>query len=193
MHLVIASRSDPLLPLSRLRAQGQMTELRADDLRFSTQEATTFLNQVMGLALSEDDVLALETRTEGWIAGLQLAGPLFQFVRGPLFALALYPFYDILFGKKKGWLYLWGVFVILVGFNSIVPGPGSIEGMVFTTLPMWFHLIGIPELVIQALLLSGILYAWINKPDTRVDFRSQNLLQIDLHPGEIDATKIKLI
>ena len=73
VHLVIASRSDPLLSLSRLRAQGQMTELRADDLRFSTQEATTFLNQVMGLALSEDDVLALETRTEGWIAGLQLA------------------------------------------------------------------------------------------------------------------------
>jgi LuxR family maltose regulon positive regulatory protein len=73
MHLVITSRSDPLLQIPRLRAQGQITELRAENLRFTTQEATRFLNQVMGLALSEEDVLSLETRTEGWIAGLHLA------------------------------------------------------------------------------------------------------------------------
>jgi LuxR family maltose regulon positive regulatory protein len=73
MHLVITSRSDPLLQIPRLRAQGQITELRAENLRFTTQEATSFLNQVMGLALSEEDVLSLETRTEGWIAGLHLA------------------------------------------------------------------------------------------------------------------------
>jgi LuxR family maltose regulon positive regulatory protein len=73
MHLVIASRSDPLIQTPRLRAHGQMTELRAEDLRFSAQEATLFLNQVMGLSLSEADVSALESRTEGWIAGLQLA------------------------------------------------------------------------------------------------------------------------
>jgi LuxR family maltose regulon positive regulatory protein len=73
MHLVITSRSDPLLQIPRLRAKGQMTELRAENLRFTTQEATRFLNQVMGLALSRDDVLSLETRTEGWITGLHLA------------------------------------------------------------------------------------------------------------------------
>jgi len=73
MHLVIATRSDPFLPLSRLRARGQMVEIRADDLRFSLQETTTFLNRVMGLTLSGDQVATLETRTEGWIAGLQLA------------------------------------------------------------------------------------------------------------------------
>jgi LuxR family maltose regulon positive regulatory protein len=73
MHLVITSRSDPLLQIPRLRAQGQVTELRAENLRFTTQEAARFLNQVMGLALSEDDVLSLETRTEGWITGLHLA------------------------------------------------------------------------------------------------------------------------
>ncbi len=73
MHLVIATRSDPFLPLSRLRARGQISDIRADDLRFSPQETTTFLNQVMGLALSGDQVATLETRTEGWIAGLQLA------------------------------------------------------------------------------------------------------------------------
>ncbi len=73
MHLVIATREDPQLPLARLRARGQMTELRATDLRFTAGEAATFLNQVMGLDLAAADVTALETRTEGWIAGLQLA------------------------------------------------------------------------------------------------------------------------
>ena len=73
MHLVIATREDPAFPLTRLRAQAQLTELRAADLRFSPSEAAEFLNRVMGLELSGEDIAALETRTEGWIAGLQLA------------------------------------------------------------------------------------------------------------------------
>jgi LuxR family maltose regulon positive regulatory protein len=73
MHLVIATREDPPLPLARLRARGQLTELRAMDLRFMPSEAAQFLNQVMGLNLSAGDVDAMEARTEGWIAGLQLA------------------------------------------------------------------------------------------------------------------------
>ncbi|MFN2219829.1 MAG: LuxR C-terminal-related transcriptional regulator [Anaerolineae bacterium] len=73
MHLAIATREDPLLPLARLRARGQLTELRATDLRFTPSEAAQFLNQAMGLDLSAGDIAALEARTEGWIAGLQLA------------------------------------------------------------------------------------------------------------------------
>lgn len=73
MHLVIISREDPQLPLARLRVRDQLTELRAADLRFTATEAVEFLNQVMGLNLSPADALALEGRTEGWIAGLQLA------------------------------------------------------------------------------------------------------------------------
>jgi LuxR family maltose regulon positive regulatory protein len=73
MHLTIATREDPHLPLARLRARNQVTELRAADLRFTPAEAAEFLNQVMGLHLSAEDIAALETRTEGWIAGLQLA------------------------------------------------------------------------------------------------------------------------
>ena len=73
MHLVIATREDPQLPLARLRARGHLTELRAADLRFTPSEAAEFLNQVMGLSLSAEDIAALEDRTEGWIAGLQLA------------------------------------------------------------------------------------------------------------------------
>ncbi len=73
MHLVITTREDPPLPIPRLRARDRLTELRAADLRFTPAEAAEFLNQVMGLDLSVDAVAALETRTEGWIAGLQLA------------------------------------------------------------------------------------------------------------------------
>jgi len=73
LHLVIASRSDPLLPLARLRTRGELTELRAADLRFTAEEAAAFLNRAMGVSLSAADVTALEKRTEGWIAGLQLA------------------------------------------------------------------------------------------------------------------------
>src|SRR5205807_1181506 len=73
MHLVIATREDPLLPLARLRARGELTELRAADLRFTPSEAAEFLNHVMGLDLSAEDIAALEDRTEGWVAGLQLA------------------------------------------------------------------------------------------------------------------------
>jgi LuxR family maltose regulon positive regulatory protein len=73
MHLVIATREDPDLPVARLRARGQLIELRVKDLRFTTSEAAGFLSQTMGLRLSTEDIAALETRTEGWIAGLQLA------------------------------------------------------------------------------------------------------------------------
>jgi LuxR family maltose regulon positive regulatory protein len=73
MHLVITTREDPHLPLARLRARGQLTELRAADLRFTPTEAAQFLNQVMGLNLSVEDTATLESRAEGWIAGLQLA------------------------------------------------------------------------------------------------------------------------
>jgi len=73
LRLVIATREDPPLPLARLRVRGQLTELRAADLRFTPLEAADFLNEAMGLNLSARDIAALETRTEGWIAGLQLA------------------------------------------------------------------------------------------------------------------------
>jgi LuxR family maltose regulon positive regulatory protein len=72
MHLVIATREDPPLPLSRWRARGQMTEIRQADLRLSVEETSDFLRRVMRLDLSSDDIAALHMRTEGWIAGLQL-------------------------------------------------------------------------------------------------------------------------
>jgi LuxR family transcriptional regulator, maltose regulon positive regulatory protein len=73
VHLLIASRIDPPLPLARLRARGQIAEIDAADLSFAREEAVAFLKDTMGLNLSDEYVTALEERTEGWIAGLQLA------------------------------------------------------------------------------------------------------------------------
>ncbi len=73
MHLAILTRTDPLLPLSRLRVRNQLAEIRADQLRFTQEEIATYLNDVIRLRLSTADIAALEARTEGWIAGLQLA------------------------------------------------------------------------------------------------------------------------
>ena len=73
IHVVIATRADPALPLARLRGQGELVEIRAADLRFTLDEAAAYLNDTMGLDLAAADVAALEARTEGWIAALQLA------------------------------------------------------------------------------------------------------------------------
>ena len=73
IHLVITTRADPALPLGRLRGRGELAEIRAADLRFTPAEAAAYLNEAMGLDLAARDVAALEGRTEGWIAALQLA------------------------------------------------------------------------------------------------------------------------
>jgi LuxR family maltose regulon positive regulatory protein len=73
IHVVIGSRADPVLPLARLRGRGELVEIRAADLRFTPGEAAAYLNGAMGLVLTAADVAALEGRTEGWIAALQLA------------------------------------------------------------------------------------------------------------------------
>ncbi len=73
LHVVLLSRSDLPLPLARMRARGQIQDLRAQDLRFDRHEVAAFLNEVMGLGLTSTDIASIEARTEGWIAGLQLA------------------------------------------------------------------------------------------------------------------------
>ena len=74
MHLVLVTRADPPLPLARLRALDYLTEIRDEALRFTTEEIAAFLNQVINLDLTSEQIAILEARTEGWIAGLQLVG-----------------------------------------------------------------------------------------------------------------------
>jgi len=95
------------------------------------------------------------------------AGPLFQPVRGLVFALALYPLREVLFGEKNGWLVMWWLLVALGILSTFGPATGSIEGMIYTVIPIASQLRGWLEVVPQALLFSAGLYYWVNHPEKR--------------------------
>jgi hypothetical protein len=96
---------------------------------------------------------------------LVMAGPLFQPIRGLIFALAFFPIREILFGKKNGWLIMWWILVALGILSTFAPAPGSVEGMIYTILPLSIG--SYLEVVPQALLLSGLLFYWINNSDKK--------------------------
>lgn len=83
LHIILSGRADPPLPLARLRVRGQLSEIRARDLRFSAIEASALLNDTLGVSLNSDVLAQLVNRTEGWVAGLQLAGLAFQSQAAP--------------------------------------------------------------------------------------------------------------
>lgn len=95
-----------------------------------------------------------------WVA----AGPSLQVVRGLLFALILWPIRDSFLEEKKGWLNLWLLFIGLAILGTAGPAPGSLEGMVYTQLPIADHLWGLPEVIIQTMLFSFAVVFWYKKP-----------------------------
>lgn len=98
---------------------------------------------------------------------LVMAGPLFQPMRGLVFALAIYPLRQVVFTRKHGWLVLWWTLVALGIVSTFGPAPGSIEGLIYTVVPLRHQLIGMLEVVPQALLLAlGVVY-WVNHPGKR--------------------------
>ncbi|HEX7555690.1 MAG TPA: hypothetical protein VF338_03620 [Leptolinea sp.] len=98
---------------------------------------------------------------------LVAAGALFQVLRGLLFGLVFYTLRDIVFARKNGWLILWFVLLVVGVISPFGPSPGSIEGLVYTNVPMWFHLMGLPEVIIQSLLLAFFTFYWTNHPEKR--------------------------
>lgn len=98
---------------------------------------------------------------------LVAAGPLFQVLRGALFGLAFYPLREVVFARKNGWLVMWLVLVVVGILSPFGPSPSSIEGMIYTVLPMWFHLVGYPEVLIQSLLLAFLSSYWIKHPEQK--------------------------
>jgi hypothetical protein len=98
---------------------------------------------------------------------LVTAGPLFAPLRGLIFALAFYPLRGVLFGRKNGWLVMWWLLVALGILSTFGPAPGSVEGMVYTVIPISQQLTGWLEVVPQALLLSAILFYWVNHPQKK--------------------------
>jgi len=98
---------------------------------------------------------------------LVTAGPLFQPIRGLLFGVVFYLLQDVLFWKSRGWLLTWVTLVFVGIFSTFAAAPGSIEGMIYTTFPVTRQLGGLVEVLVQSLLLSVILFYWVNHPEKR--------------------------
>jgi len=98
---------------------------------------------------------------------LVMAGPLFQPIRGVIFALALYPLRSVLFAKRGGWLILWWLLLALGVLSTFGPSPGSVEGLIYTKIPPLAQILGLWEVLLQSLLFSVILFYWVNHRDKR--------------------------
>lgn len=98
---------------------------------------------------------------------LIMLGPLLQPIRGLIFALAFFPLREILFDRKNGWLVMWWLLVALGILSTFGPAPASVEGMLYTVIPITDQLTGWLEVVPQALLLSVILFYWVNHPEKK--------------------------
>jgi hypothetical protein len=95
---------------------------------------------------------------------LVMAGPLFQPIRGVIFGIAFFILRRSFFGQNRGWLLMWVVLVCLSILGTFGPTPSSLEGMIYTTLPVRLHLIGLPEVLLQSFLLSFIVFYWVTNP-----------------------------
>lgn len=96
-----------------------------------------------------------------------MAAPLLQPVRGVLFGLIFYLLRDVFFARRRGWLIMWLTLIVLGILGTFGPSPGSLEGLYFTIVPLWVHLRGLPEVLIQSLILSLVLFYWINHASKR--------------------------
>jgi hypothetical protein len=98
---------------------------------------------------------------------LVAAGPSFQIIRGFLFGIVFYLLRNCIFNSKRGWLVLWAMLVIVGIVSPFGAAPSSIEGLLYTVLPTWFHLAGFPEVFIQAGLLAFLTHYWVNHPEKK--------------------------
>jgi hypothetical protein len=96
-----------------------------------------------------------------------MGGALFQPIRGVVFALAFYPLRSVLFETRRGWLILWWLLLALGVFSTFGPAFGSVEGLIYTTIPARDQILGLWEVVLQSFLLSFILYHWVTSPKRR--------------------------
>ncbi len=121
--------------------------------------ASTILDYTRFFAESDLNLMMRST-ADPWV----MVGPLFQPLRGILFGIVFYLLREPLFNKKNGWLLMWIVLVVVGIIGTFGPSPGSLEGMLYTVFPLWVHLRGLPEVLLQSLSLSAILFYWVNHP-----------------------------
>lgn len=107
--------------------------------------------------------LMMRHTNDPWV----MVGPLFQPIRGILFGIVFYLLREPFFGKKNGWLVMWMVLVVVGIIGTFGPTPGSLEGMLYTVFPLWVHLRSLPEILLQSLFLSSILFYWVNHPQKK--------------------------
>ncbi len=103
---------------------------------------------------------SMRPTSDPWV----MAGPLFQPVRGVIFALAFYPLRKALFAERSGWLTLWWLLLALGVLSTFGPAPGSVEGLIYTVLPPLAQMLGLWEVLLQSFLLSVVLFYWVNHP-----------------------------
>lgn len=99
---------------------------------------------------------------------LVMAGPFFQLVRGPILGLALYSVRNVFLKEKYGWILLWGLMLGLMIFAPAGAAPGSIEGLIYTKIPLWFHAISLPETILQTLTFSLLLVTWQKRAEGKI-------------------------
>jgi hypothetical protein len=124
--------------------------------------ASTVLDYARFFAESSLNLMMRQTN-DPWV----MAGPLFQPIRGILFGIVFYLLRDAFFAKKNGWMVMWIVLVVVGIIGTFGPTPGSMEGMIYTIFPFWVHLKGLPEVLLQSLFLSLIVFYWVNNPEKK--------------------------
>jgi hypothetical protein len=146
---------------------------RFAELAFKTivvHTVTYFVAGVLALWLldySEVHATELSAMMRQTTDPLVMAGPLFQPIRGLVFAAAIYPVRAGIFHRPRGWLVLWWLFVALGIVATFGPAPGSLEGLVYTVIPVSRQLVGLSEVIVQTLLLASLLVYWVEHPGKR--------------------------
>lgn len=132
---------------------------------------TYFVVGVLALVLLRYDRLYAEPALSGYMRATNdpwvMAGPLFQPIRGVLFASVLYLLREPVFGHRRGWVVMWWMLIVLGVLSTFGPAPSSLEGAVYTRIPLGKQLLGLPEAVVQSLLLSVLLFVWVRHPEKR--------------------------
>jgi hypothetical protein len=151
------------------RPQPSFPELAVKTIVVHT--VTYFGVGLLALTLLDYATLFAEPEMRPWLRQtndpLVALGPALQPLRGLLFAVAFYPLRESLFGRRYGWLTLWLLLMTVGIFSTFGPTPGSIEGLIYTTLPPWRQLGGLAEVLLQSLLLATLLCYWVNHPRGR--------------------------
>ena len=124
--------------------------------------ASTILDYARFFAESSLNLVMRQTN-DPWV----MAGPLFQPIRGILFGIVFYLLREAFFGRRNGWLAMWFVLVVVGIIGTFGPTLGSVEGMIYTVFPLCVHLRGLPEVLLQSLFLSVVLFYWVNHPQRK--------------------------